>query len=85
MSPPARPPVPQLLSPLTELRSLVLAGNAADWPYMRVDWRWLGGMARLRALHLRDALPGLDELALPPSLTELRVDRWAGRGGAGRR
>ena len=33
-------------------------------------------MMQLQSLELWDALPGMAELQLPPSLTELHIDRW---------
>ncbi|EFN52797.1 expressed protein [Chlorella variabilis] len=57
------------------LRRLVLRGTCSDWPFFWVDWRWLAGMTQLDSLEMWNALPGLTELALPPSLTELVIDR----------
>ncbi|PRW39242.1 disease resistance TAO1-like isoform X1 [Chlorella sorokiniana] len=67
--------LPQLLPPLEALQALVLHGHCSDWPYLWLDWRWLAGMRQLESLTLNDSLPGLAELLLPPSLTELRIDR----------
>ncbi|KAL4440172.1 hypothetical protein ABPG75_003173 [Micractinium tetrahymenae] len=68
--------LPRLLPPLAPaLRRLALEGGCVDWPYLWVDWRWLAGMTQLESLELRDALPGMAELLLPPSLTKLLIDR----------
>lgn len=42
---------PQLLPPLEALQALVLHGHCSDWPYMWLDWRWLGNMQQASAVH----------------------------------
>lgn len=43
--------LPQLLPPLEALQALVLHGHCSDWPYMWLDWRWLGNMQQASGVH----------------------------------